>query len=95
MSCQDVNQCFQPLLFSQHFFYEGIKRCNENLKAKEKCEFCGPIGAPCADCYICCSIVCIGCDIITCPWRYTYYTKEKYYLKKNLNKFNIVIENSI
>ena len=82
MSCQDVNKCFEPFLFTKHCTYEGIKRCNDNLTSNQKCELCGPNGSPCADCYLCMSIPCIGCDIITCPWRFTCYTREKYCIKQ-------------
>jgi hypothetical protein len=77
MSCQDINKYFQLLLFSQYFCDEGFKRCDESRSANEECEMCGPRDRPCVDCYICIAIPCIGCDIITCPWRFTWYTKEK------------------
>ena len=78
MSCQDLEKNFQYCPASCYLFCEGCNHCEQESPSME-CEYCGPVGEPCKDCYICISpFACLFVDILWCPGRLGCYVSKKY-----------------
>ena len=55
------------------FCNDGFDYCNETPNNGD-CDCCGPRGRCCIDCYICLSHIGLTIDIITIPFRMTYFS---------------------
>ena len=76
MSCQDLEKNFQYCPACCYLFCEGCNHCEQESPSME-CEYCGPVGEPCKDCYICISpFACLFVDILWCPGRLGCYVSK-------------------
>ena len=69
--------------------YAGCQALNKEITLGEECNCCTCGSCDFNECYILCSPFGFACDIVSCPFRYTFYQTVKCQIQKHIKSVTV------